>query len=158
MSFMGEIVQAMVRLPWEMSRLSAGALSAAMGGEGLLSWRELGEKLRAFELFQGAAAATEEELARAASLDAWSRLWVLEGLGYAFGMAGRPLPRDLPEGAAVPLHTGLGLALAVRAVEEVGGGRAPREAMRACAALCAEASRPGCAGAAFEGLGLAART
>lgn len=155
---MGEIVQTMIRVPWEMSRASVGALSAAMGGEGLLSWRELGEKLRAFELFQGTSAATEEELARSLSLDSWSRLWALEGLGYALGSAGRSLPRAVPAVAAVPLHTGLGLALGVRAVEEVDQGKSPREAVQDFAALCAEAARPGFAGAAFEGLGLAART
>jgi len=152
MSGMSSLFLAMARLPWEMSRLAAGAVAAALPGDP--GWRELDNRLRAFELFQSAGLDLGRELARMGSLDPWSGIWVAEGLGYALGMAGRPLPLDgLPERTWIPAHTGMGLALAGRAVES---GEA--SALRAFVERCRALSWPGLAGAAIEGLGLAART
>ena len=50
MNGMSSLLLAMARLPWEMSRLAVGAMSAALPGDP--TWRELDNRLRAFDLFQ----------------------------------------------------------------------------------------------------------
>jgi hypothetical protein len=118
--------------------------------------RELGSKVRAFRLFRRAGAAPETALARASREDPWSRLFLLEGVGYAWGIAGRPLAAVDAE-AAIPLTMGWGLAQAERAIESVKEGETPAESLGRLAAVCREHSPPGLAGVAFEGIGLVAR-
>jgi hypothetical protein len=154
--------------------------AVAPTGLGRLRWRELRNKLEAFELYQrgvpiGAGGDLGAAVARARRLGPFRGVWALEGLGNQYAAAEwrrRPAaaPRrllaagstpGLPEDSLLALHTGMGLALA----ERVLGGLPPRpgsaELRRALArflALCRDHSRPGYAGAAFEGLGLVART
>ena len=119
-------------------------------------WRELRCKVRAFTLFRRAELAPEATLARASRLDPWSRLFLLEGVGYARGNAGRPLP-DLGAAGAIPLTMGWGLSQAVRAIRSVKRGEPPVAPLGRLAAVCREQSPPGLAGVAFEGVGLVAR-
>jgi len=119
-------------------------------------WRELRCKVRAFTLFRRAELAPEATLARASRLDPWSRLFLLEGVGYARGNAGRPLA-DLGAAGAIPLIMGWGLSQAVHAVKSVKRGEAPAAPLGRLAAVCREQSPPGLAGVAFEGVGLVAR-
>src|SRR5262245_21967009 len=105
-------------------------------------WRELRCKVRAFTLFRRAELAPEATLARASRLDPWSRLFLLEGVGYARGNAGRPLA-DLDAADAIPLIMGWGLSQAVRAVKSVKQGAAPGPALANLAAACCEHSPPG---------------
>ncbi|HSS77112.1 MAG TPA: hypothetical protein VLV54_10235 [Thermoanaerobaculia bacterium] len=121
-----------------------------------VAFRELAAKLRAFALFRGAGMAPERALARTARLSPWPRLFVLEGIGYAWGNAGWP-PQSSEEGALIPLTMGWGLALAVRSFRSARARITPEESLRSFAAACRELAPPGLAGVAFEGLGLVAR-
>jgi hypothetical protein len=124
--------------------------------ETLLICRELRCKVRAFGLFRLAGAAPERALARSRRMDPWSRLFVLEGVGYVRGTAQRPPP--VPEkDALIPMTMGWGLALAVRALASVRAGMPPGDSLRDLAAVCREHAPAGLAGVAFEGLGLVAR-
>jgi hypothetical protein len=120
------------------------------------TFRELGSKLRAYTLFRGAGMAPERALARTARLNPWPRLFVLEGIGYAWGNAGCP-PASSEESALIPLTMGWGLALAGRSMRSARAGITPGESLRSFAAACREFAPPGLSGAAFEGLGLVAR-
>src|SRR5258708_15797574 len=120
------------------------------------TYRELAGKLRAFALFRGAGMAPETALARLARLNPWSRLFVLEGIGYARGNAGWP-PHSTDEGELIPLTMGWGLAMAVRSMRSARARISPGDSLRSLAAACRELAPPGLAGAAFEGLGLVAR-
>jgi hypothetical protein len=153
---MSEILGTIVRLPMGISRFAVETLSAALPGQVLFSGLELIDKLEAFELFQSARGKPDLEIARAWRLDPWSRLWVLEGVGYSLGLAGGALPSADPA-ALIPLGTGLGLGLAARSLNGLRAGSLAG-GLRAFAACCRDATPPGLAGAAFEGLGLAVRT
>jgi len=151
-------------------RGSAGTLATLFDNRGGIAWQELADKLEVYGDFERAAALLEgldgrrltffEGVARARTLDPWTRLWVLEGWGYASGRAGaEDLLSDpsLPAPAMIPLHTGVGLALAARAVEEA--DRVSLDsAVRAFTVRCRAAVRPGAEEAMLEALGLAART
>ncbi|MFY9826212.1 MAG: hypothetical protein WAM82_32910 [Thermoanaerobaculia bacterium] len=122
----------------------------------MLTCRELRCKVQAFSLFRLAGAAPERALARVPRVDAWSRLFVLEGVGYVRGTASGPQP--VPDAAArIPVTMGWGLALAVRTLRSVSAGAPPAEALRDLAGVCRDLAPPGLAGVAFEGLGLVAR-
>jgi hypothetical protein len=131
---------------------------------------ELGEKLYVFERFQfalgdlGLDAAALPPLStavdRAGRLDVYSSLWTTEGLGHAYtvaSLAGTAPPSlltnagRLPERALLPLHTGMGMALAARALAGGAGG------LRGFLDLCRTGSLPGYAEATFEPLGFVAR-
>lgn len=148
-----------------LGRAAAGAVEAALpDGSDRLAWRELGNKLDAFRWFQesrsGASPATGAD-------DPFVRLWRTEGEGYR---RAQRCPEDaLPHpvaatsgapGALLPLHTGLGLALATRAL---GAAPAARPgplgpALDRFLAAAREAAAPGWEGAVVEALGLVART
>jgi hypothetical protein len=174
-------------------------------GEGRALLRELANKLEVCERFQyapadaahaagyrGAAAATLPALAAtAAALPPFDRLWTIEGLGHAWTEAacrGGGEPRGLlaeipaaavPGTAWLPLHTGMGLALAARVLRALppaaaaaghptaadGRARPGGEAAAADAAdaaihrflsLCAGNARPELVTATFEALGFVA--
>jgi hypothetical protein len=134
--------------------------------ESRIAWQELRNKLEAFERFRAAACepgpGIGPALRRASAMPAYERLWTLEGLGHALGGAAWREPRGLlrsgvPAAAALPLHTGAGLAFAERAVEAEEEGLT-EELLERFAALCEAAAAPGSADALFEALGLAART
>jgi len=124
--------------------------------ETLLICRELRCKVRAFSLFRLAGAAPERSIARLPRIDPWSRLFVLEGVGYVRGTAAGPPPAP-DEAALIPVTMGWGLAQAVRALRSVRAGAPPIESFRELAGVCRELAPPGLAGVAFEGLGLVAR-
>lgn len=137
------------------SRETAGALGELLPGDAALPWRELEDKLEAFELFKyarerlgipitpGAAVMPlAEQLRRRAGLDTYSAVWVTEGLGYAHGAGAwsaggepRRLLADasaagLPAQALIALHAGMGLAFAERSLAPLsaapgGGGPGP---------------------------------
>ncbi|HWM89253.1 MAG TPA: hypothetical protein VN493_00650 [Thermoanaerobaculia bacterium] len=166
---MEDLLRSMLRLPWELSRLGLRQLGAERP-----AWRELENKLDAFGRFRASAAAgplPTRGAALAAALqpalarEPWDRLWSLEGLGQALGdsawdegsLAGLLCAPMAPE-VLLPLHTGVGISLAGRAVEAAGRDGEVSEILPAFAGLCERTARPGCAAAVFEALGLAART
>lgn len=150
------------------ARLGAGAAGA-----------EPANKLAAFRSFRagtrrglGAAGAADDAIdaAIAGALGAGPdrALWLLEGLGYALAEGtdrSPPRSRRLLAGAAareprarIPLHTGMGLALARRALLRA---RRPAgsvgDAVATFLAACETLSARGCAPMAVEALGLMAR-
>jgi len=133
---------------------------------------ELANKAETFGLFQSAAGSAAngplaEGIRQAWNSGAFSALWTAEGLGHGFaasacharwprgGLLARLDARALPAGAWLPLHTGMGLALAERTLD--GGGNLDVRLHR-FEELCRTGSQPGYAMAAFEGLGFVART
>lgn len=131
------------------------------------AWRELGNKVAAYSLFRrGWLAATvrpgapvTRRLDRAASRDAWSRLFVTEGLAYARAAEAAPA-ETLPDWALAPWHFGLGLALAVRALPDLARAARRDELDAALAGFTRRALRaavPGWEEAVLQGLGFAAR-
>ncbi len=134
---------------------------------------ELANKAEIFGRFRAASAAAGsggplgERVRQARNLGAFPALWTVEGLGHGFAAAAcrsgrRPgglladlAARAVPAGAWLPLHTGMGLALAERALD--GEGNLGRRLHR-FEELCLAGSRPGYAKTAFEGLGFVART
>jgi len=172
-----------------LARSGAGLTAVVAPTPGMrLAWRELANKLTAYELYRSAeellpgtaAGAPLAEAARAAlALGPRRSPWVLEGLAFAraeaaHGPTGRPPGEAGPEGlltgagtaelpaaALLPLHTGAGLALARRALAGLGSAPADAELARALerfAALCRGHARPGYLDAALEAVGLVART
>lgn len=166
-----------------MLRLSTEALRSKLHDrEAAADLRELQNKLEVFERFQytladigaspGAPLPLPEAVRRAAVMEPWARLWVVEGIGHACAEAawrGPDPPRallasldaeDIPAKAWIPLHTGMGLSLASRILRERVHGGSPADlsaALRLLLDLCARCSAPGYARAAFEGLGFVAR-
>jgi hypothetical protein len=141
-------MEALVRSGFDLLRGTAAVAAGLLPAETGLAWRELRNKLAAFEGFRRAASGGLS-LQGALALPAAERLWALEGVGYALARAGRlPAEMELPVEALLPVHTGAGLALG-----EEGVGDPGRFADR-----CRAAARPGCSEALFEALGLVART
>ncbi|HBL30304.1 MAG TPA: hypothetical protein DD490_26010 [Acidobacteria bacterium] len=149
-------------------RGSAGVLAAALPAQaGGLAWREVGNRLEAFDLFRRAEAVAGlpagaplgERLARILARDPWSALFVAEGLGYAEGLRLGGSAGTLPAGALIPLHTGLGLHLAEAVLAEiaVSSPAAAGKALEHFVGRCRALSRAGCEEALLEQLGLAAR-
>ncbi len=160
-------------------RQSAGILEAAMPVERRWAWRELRNKLEAFEGFQYAdhilgfrdldADGLRAQLNQASSSNPYLRLWLTEGLGFAFTEAAWDVdePYDLlcqkaletlPVESLIPLHTGMGLSLARRVVPEMSADDPALEtAVKRFAELCEHNSRPGFAMASFEAVGLITR-
>lgn len=148
-----------------LGRVAAGAMEAVLprGGD-RLAWQELGNKLDAFRWFQegrtGAPAA-------AGRVDPFVQLWLTEGAGYRRAEAApegaRPRPVEAPggrPGELLPLHTGLGLSLASRALAGVPAARpeALGSALDRFLAAARAVATPGWEGAVAEALGLVVRT
>ncbi|MEM7351502.1 MAG: hypothetical protein AAF657_11890 [Acidobacteriota bacterium] len=169
----------MVRGSLAMLRQATGLLEAALPGQ-QTGWCELRNKLEAFENFQYvgqilgfadlAAADLERQVGEAGGSGPYLRLWLTEGLGFAYAETawhtGRPdqllrlegLDR-LPEECLIPLHTGMGLALARHTLPDLLAAstqRIPGELGR-FARLCENNARDGFALAVFEALGLMVR-
>lgn len=164
----------------ETGRRSLALFDAALPESVGLGWRELGNKLAAFEDFQYAHRILDlfddlklaEALGRADALGSRRRLWALEGLGYAFAESawrdGSP-PRGLlsgrrldavPRAGWLPLHTGLGLSLARRRLHRLDSRRDAEEvaaAVQEHLELCDANARAGFRQAVFESLGLVVR-
>ncbi|MCH9651592.1 MAG: hypothetical protein K0U98_25425 [Deltaproteobacteria bacterium] len=154
--------------------------SAALGGSllpGTVLWQELENKLVAFDYFchgELALGATgqeslEEALAGGAAMDPYLGVWTREGLGHSRAVralqentlpeTGDFLPGDLRPTDLVPLHTGLGLALAGRFIENVGSGgrKGLEEHLSDFLARCEMVAQPGYGRTAREALGLMVR-
>lgn len=160
-------------------RQSAELMAAAMPGAGRTVLRELGNKLEAFAHFQYAdqilsvrdLSATElgEQVAAAAGNGPYLRLWLTEGLGFAFAEAawedGEPsgllsgeAVENLPPECLLPLHTGMGLSLARNVLPDLAAGApAAEEALQRFSGLCQRNARSGFTLAAYEAVGLMVR-
>jgi hypothetical protein len=152
---------------------------AVPGAASRAAWSEFRNKADAFRLFAtagavlGAGAGNAPDLPaavrRTAGLEPYAGLWTTEGLGFfyasaALGRAGRPsrLLSDgrLPARSLVPLHTGVGLALALAALPGITDPAAPERVgpgLAGYVGLCRNNARPGFAGAVLEALGLVAQ-
>ncbi|MCP3963353.1 MAG: hypothetical protein GY719_36405 [bacterium] len=185
----GVASKTMLRGSLAMLRQSAAVLETAMPAGNRVMWRELRNKLEAFESFQyveqilgtepltggdpsrqrRASATLCDQIEKAEDSGPYLKLWLTEGLGFAFAEAAwdRGEPRGLlraasleplPEESLIPLHTGMGLSLARRVLPdlEAGGGdlAAP---LRSFARLCEDNARDGFAQASYEALGLIVR-
>lgn len=139
---------------------------------GAAAWSGLEARLEAFGEFQAGRSAAAQAgggglataVERAASAGAFRGLWRAEGAGYAWGEgrgwdgeAARDELASVPPGAWLPVHSGLGLALAAATV----GGELRRGALRRLVdehwQRAQELALPGFAAAVAEGLGLAVR-
>jgi hypothetical protein len=162
-------------------RSAAAALGAiSPRRRGRLAWRELANKLLAFETFRRAgrrarAGAGGPPLAALAARElALGRpgrtVWALEGLGY--GHAERRTGRDawtpgwvevdgagLPAASLIALHSGIGLSLARRRLAALADAPAAelRSGVAGYPAACREVALPGHAAPLLEALGFIAR-
>jgi hypothetical protein len=134
---------------------------------------ELRNKVRAFQRFHqadGEAAGSDTPLGRrlaaAGPAADFAALWRREGTAYAVarrwcleGGEGAPWPHSPAFEPAVRIvaHTGLGLALAVGAVDEMDSDGAIEGAIDRFAIRCRSLPLPGYEAAALEGLGMAVR-
>lgn len=148
-------------------------------------WQEAQNRMNAFGAFSYAETRLPVSLdvqteiglgrlvAHAGTLDPYSSVWVTEGLGHFYagrhlrmGQLARNLLREegmssLPERSLIPLHAGMGLALAEFVCEGLSENTSRahlRRALRRYIDLCRSNAREGFIGVALEGLGLVART
>lgn len=142
-----------------------------------LAGRSVGNKIAAFRDFHRAmldTAATArggslaDRVEAALGMESYRALWTVEGLGFGDTERGRP-PSSLPEllatgalprRAMIPLHTGMGLSLARRALaasEPETGDGALEATLERFWASCRRRAAPGCELMAFEALGLVVR-
>jgi hypothetical protein len=139
-------------------------------------WSELQNKIEVFSLFEYADSELglisnpglqlREVVHRAFQLGSYHSVWAIEGVGHHYAslhFPGKFLGDDnipkLPAASLIPLHTGMGLALAEYLLESI--RKCPAngaELIRAFAHLCWSNSCSGYAGAVFEALGLVARS
>jgi hypothetical protein len=138
----------------------ARALQADAGDDTRLLWAEHVNRLHAFTLFQRAGLALgrggrdlQGLLEFASAFDAYDRVWVTEGVGYAWG--GRPTP-PLPSRSLIPLHAGVGLSVARRLLQQPSVRSSP-DMVPLLFDRCARASMPGYDRVAVEAIGLAVR-
>ena len=144
-------------------------------------WQELTNKLQAFDLFahvdvvlalpKRADLSLRAALERAEALGSYRSVWAAEGLGHyytALHWERQGTPRALladersaaPSRWLVPLHVGMGLALAERVLQSVSSSRPEADigpALEQFVGLCRQNARPGYTGAALEALGLVTR-
>lgn len=163
-----------------MFRESVGIVGELFPGEGQTGWRELANKLEAFEWFTvagprlGLAACARlqtlaEQLRRVWALeDSYTALWALEGLGRAYAQGEEALPprellsegrlAGLPAVVVVPLHTGSALVFAERLLAGLDRREArDRDLVWRWLDHCQDGCQPGYAALAVEALGLVAR-
>jgi hypothetical protein len=141
-----------------------------------LAWQEFQNKLRAFDLFEhadlmvgplpGEGFAIQKAVTQLALRERWDSVWVAEGISWHYATSKRiNVPSLLPEGAAwaakylVPFHTGMGMSLAEAALRNSSlAARTIVDNLNQFFEVCRSHSRKGCQGAAYETLGLVART
>jgi hypothetical protein len=173
----------MLKLGLELMQKSAEAIRLITPWrETRLVWRELQNKLEAFDLFahvdsvltipsQGKVR-LPELIRKAEALGPYRAVWASEGLGYYLttrfcrqSEAPRHLLNserggDLPENSLASLHAGMGLAIADRFLKTISPGSRNAEIRRALdqfLKVCRDNSRTGYIGAAYESLGLVTR-
>jgi hypothetical protein len=128
---------------------SAGIAGAVLPGDAGLEWRELANKLEAFEGFQRAGRVGA--LLERPGLGTYGSLWAAEGLGFAHARNGWAAgPRGRSAIPLIPLQTGAALAFAGRLLDH-------QEGLERWLALWEEQARPGFRDLAVEALGLVAR-
>ena len=173
----GAPARGLARAGFVAARAWAGLAAAVPARGWRVAWRELDDKLEAFELFQeaprllgldpeGAGIAVAAERAR--RLGSWQAPWAVEGFAYhraaaALARGEEPDLRgaggaDLPATSLVVLHTGSGLALAERALGQEARESGLAAALARFVERCRALARPGFAGAMLEAVGLVART
>lgn len=142
---------------------------------GGLAWQEFQNKLQAFYLFEyvnsvlgispDAPPTLAEMVSRTTTLGPFFSAWAAEGLGHSYtqmrtagvlrdDLIGDSAMHHLPPESMVPLHTGMGLALA-EAVLARGQDSATTAEM--FVQLCRNRALPGLLGATIEALGLVVR-
>lgn len=145
--------------------------TAAAGAGAGATARQLANRLEVFLRFRSPPGRRGDRLAwrvrQALAADPWQRIWALEAVGHAWAeealATGAPLAGlldelpALPPAAALPLHTGAGLALGGHALDRHSLADPPAAAAR-MRQLAAEIASPGFEGAVFEGFGFVART
>jgi len=151
-------------------RIAVTAAAYARHENGLGEWMQLRNRLRAFGRFlyaedliaRRAGCSLDDALEGALQLDPYDRVWVTEGLGYAHGsrISGADPPllkrRMLPARSLIPLHAGMGLALAGTLLNDFTAGSIA-ERLGRFVDLCTRHAMPGYASVTFEALGLATR-
>jgi hypothetical protein len=157
----------------------AGTSAAWLGGV-LPAWREMSNKLAAWELFaypdafwRGVvpeAAALPEAVRCVSELDCYSGVWAMEGVAHSYAetalshggghcrnLLTAPGIQALPPHVRVPLHTGAGLALAEVALRSARQSEL-HSVLNKFWHSCVENAQDGYAPIAFEALGLVAVT
>src|SRR5579864_8820183 len=166
----------MMKTAFELTMQSAGVLKRILPESGdKLVWQEFQNKLQAFHLFEhvdfilaispNVSLNLPEMVSRTRVLGSFLVPWATEGLGHyctrlraANHATGRIMDEDtmkrLPPEAMVPLHTGMGLALAETVLERRLDGPSSAETFLQ---LCRENANPQLLGATIEALGLVVR-
>jgi hypothetical protein len=171
----------MAKVAFELMLQSAAACrQITPGREGQAAWQEFQNKLLAFYLFEhvdshlGLSAhkrlSLREIVGRAAGLGSYLSVWATEGLGHYYadlalasatpprGVLSNEEARDLPSETMVPLHAGMGLALAEWQLRGLDQGTLSTDNLaETLTGLCRSNARPEYSGAVYEALGLAAR-
>ncbi len=138
---------------------------------------ELTNKVQAFSTFQKAEqllggidhGSLPTRIEQATRLSPYDRLWALEGIGFSHapGTGRGPAVKDVlhelddPAPALIPLHTGAGLSLAMRALEAIdpwGKCDSLGTALEKFRSDCRASAAPGCELMMFEAIGLVIRT
>jgi hypothetical protein len=157
----------------DLELMSARALEASAPTSHVrLHWTEHHNRLRAFGLFQfadvmlgmGPHVDLPELVAAAFEYEPFDRLWIIEGSGCWWGNRefGRSVPpwvpsSRLPAASLIPLHGGLGLAIATQLLRD-SDGEAIHALLQLAVHCCGECSAPGFDRVALEATGLAVRT
>ena len=168
----------------EVAQRSAEAARGLARGAGSQMWREIQDKGTVFCLVLEVSKLIHvpseppfplyELLARSYALGIFPALWAVEGLGHEYGDSfwnqGIKAPqgilndertKDLPPESLTMLHAGIGLSFAKNYMDSLGANPSDEEVRRMVEIvfqLCRDNSRPGYVGAAYESLGLVART
>jgi hypothetical protein len=151
------------RLAMDLELDGARALRATAETEaGRMHWAEHANRLHVFSLFQYAdllvprtpACRLPDLLARLEDVGSYDRVWVSEGVGYSWGDA---IDGPIPGFATIPVHSGVGLAIAQRCLASSGGAGSPGLVSQLID-RCAASALPGFEYIAVEAIGLAVRT
>jgi hypothetical protein len=163
---------------WETARLWSFA------GDERLAWRDIGNKVEVYRLVKRVAGvigvpgrgepfSLAELVERSYALEDYPALWAVEGLGHDYaqhfwqpgeavsGLLRDPAALGIPAKSLLMLHAGIGLGFAQPLVARVPPDAPAEEVERVVAevfALCRGNSLPGDEGAAYESLGLVARS
>lgn len=169
------------RVSSDVAQRSAEAGRVLAEGNSGLAWQELRDKGEVFCLVLDIANLIGvpadppfplyELLDRSYALGPFRALWAVEGLGHDYGdsfweqgvVPSRILSdertHDLPAKSLLMLHAGIGLSFAQHCLQDAGSREGElRSRVSEILRLCRESSRPGYLGAAYESLGLVART
>lgn len=168
----------MLERTWETARLWTFA------GDNRLAWRDIGNKVEVYNLVKRVAGrigvpGPDEPFSlltlveRSYALEDYPALWAVEGLGHDYvkhfwqpgetvtGLLTDPAALGIPAKSLLMLHAGIGLGFAQPLVAKLPPDAPDAEVERTVVEvfrLCRESSTPGDEGAAYESLGLVARS